>query len=250
MRKNFLIVLLVVSFLIGGCTTVPKKLDQQQVVNIEKIAIITVKPENDLVVLDHTGVWEKTYTGGQFGALGGLLEGIVLATEAKIAKNKSLGGDPDPLRAELGHVPVEDMLTKSLFEKLSKKYEIVGPGALCTNPEDVGKIPQSQFNTKTNDNLASCRQLMVDTLIITEFSYGLAAYKGENASAAIDADITVYSVNEEKEVAKLRISSDERFKAGHVIEEYRANECSIFREDIQKAAEALASLIAEKSGLI
>jgi hypothetical protein len=77
----------------------------------------------------------------------------------------------------------------------------------------------------------------------------LAAYVGESASADIDADIEIWDVQKNKRLIKRRLRSDYLFKRGHTIEEFNDENASLFKEDIDKAADSLALQIAATFGV-
>ena len=91
------------------------------------MAIVTRCPDPDLKVFDRTGVWSKTYTGYQFGLLGGLIDALALSIESKIKIGKSLGGDPDLLREQLKDYPIKAVFDENFKKSFVAKYEIVYP---------------------------------------------------------------------------------------------------------------------------
>jgi hypothetical protein len=51
--------------------------------SINKITLVVEQKEDKLQVLDHTRIWNTQITYGQYGALGGLVEGVILGAAAR-----------------------------------------------------------------------------------------------------------------------------------------------------------------------
>ncbi len=80
---------LIICLIINGCAGTPKHLKQEDLQDISKLAIVTFLLDNELKVLDHTGVTEQpSYTGYQFGAIGGLIEGLIKGAVASYPSNQ------------------------------------------------------------------------------------------------------------------------------------------------------------------
>ena len=229
--------------LVFGCASLaPRSMDEVDINHIRKVSIITTIPEKDLVVLNHTES-VNTNVGWRYGVFGSLFEAAFLTVVNDIKEQSALGGDPTPLREKLGHVPVEDWLANALFEKFRQRYEVVGPGRLCTNPEDMEKIERQPANVRINKYIPICEKLMVDAIIKVDFVYGIAVYDGKSPSAAIDARVAVYDLHKNKTVANMIIHSDKRHKSAHTIDEYTENEGALYLEELRKAVEAITDLI-------
>jgi len=91
-RTHLVLILVLLLLLTYGCGAKYTPLTTKQTKNINRIGIIITASNNEMSIIDHTNVMGRTYVGGQFGAIGGLLEGIVLTIQANVKIEKSLGG--------------------------------------------------------------------------------------------------------------------------------------------------------------
>ena len=241
-NRNVVISFLVLVFL-SGCAGAPKEIASSRIGSIKKIAITTKAVESDCTVLDHTGVWQKTYTGGQFGVLGGVLGGLIgsaiLAVEANHKKKKSLGGSIDTLTKCLPDFNVKPIIDQELVKFLASKYEIV-------EPDHFDSI---STNDSEESYLELAREENADTFIKVEYTYGLAAYAEESASAAIDVQLQVYDVATKQVLLKKAINSDTFFKKSRTVDEFASNNAELFKRDILSASEALSKLVGSELGV-
>ncbi len=238
MKKRVYVLLVCIGlilFMSMGCASAPKKISYDRTSLIKKVAILTNAKDPNFVVLDHSGIMSKTYTGGQFGALGGLLEGIILSVEASHAKKKSLGGEPETLIAELDGYDVKKVIDQKLIKKLSKKFDII-------------ELSHSNSSSKNNNFTELCTNIEADTLVKIEFLYGLATYADKKSSAAIDAEVTIFDVDSKKVLLKKKIKSDSLYSTSRTVNEFSENEAMLFKSDMSSAADSISTLIANDLG--
>lgn len=230
--------------LVVGCATTPKLLKPEASDKIQKLAIVMVLRNNELIVFDHTDIWDKTYGGFMFGLIGALTESMVLAVEANIRKRISLGGDPDLLKEQLGEYMIEEILEEKISQKLSEKYEITKAnhyGELSNTKKDQSSIIEDYLNI--------CKKLEADTLLEVDFYYGLAAYAVEKASAVIIAKISVYDVYKENLIMRKKFISDEYFKKSRIVPDFAANNAALYKQDMLEIVNGFTQLVALDFGL-
>jgi len=236
--KKFILIL-TCCVLISGCATVKTGISPEMLKSIDKIVIDSVVENENLIVLDHTGTWDKTYTGGQFGAIGGALEGIILGIQAKIKIKKSLGGTSEELEMMVGAYPIDDLVDDELNGRVQVDFEVV-------NIDVIGGFNKER---KIKDAISLCNENGADIYIKLNYVYGIAAYNDSPSSATIDADLAIYDVHSKKALLKKKISSDELFKAERYVDEFLENDAEYFKSDIEKAVRALALLVSSDFGL-
>lgn len=236
---------LLVLSLMAGCATTPKSLGPEITGKIKKVGIVTVLKDKELRVFDHTEVYRKTYGGMMFGAIGGALEGIVLAIEASMKVKSSLGGDPNLLRNQLREYSVSEVLFGNLSRRLSEKYEIVSADQSANELREAKKGE----NLKIEDYLEACRKCQADTMLKVEYYYGLAAYASVKSSAAIIAHFYIYDVNTKELLLKKEIVSDKYFKKSRVIPEFAANDSELYKKDLSEAMDAMSEVVARDLGI-
>ncbi len=240
-----LIVFVFIFLLMAGCATTPKSLMPEETARIKKLAIVMVPKNEELVVIDHTNVWKKSYGGYMFGAIGGLVEGLILTVEDYATKKASLGGDPNLLKDQLKEYQIRKILEEKITGKLSEKYEIQNPNYLC---DDLKKTKKDQ-KLVIEDYLDVCKRLEADTLLEIDFYYGLAAYAGEKSSAIIIANISVHDVNANNLLMKREFISDEHFKKNRVVPDFAANSAELYKKDILDIVNGFTQLVALEFGL-
>jgi len=231
-------VFLMATLLCSGCaTTSGLKLEQVQAV--KTIALVIEPYRNKPEILDHTQVTQKTYTGYQFGAIGGLVEGIILSVEASIAKTKSLGGNPADFLRVMKNFQIQEEIGKQIQNKLETGFHVISPGSL----EKICKEP-GKHRCGINGYLESAEKLGVDALIYLKYAYGLAAYIDDKASAIIDADLWIYDVRQRRVLLKKGLSSEEFFRENHTIDEFLNENGVLFKNNIMTAADGLSKQVA------
>jgi hypothetical protein len=220
------------TLIVSGCATTPKSLSLEQSTAIKKIVVVTEVKEKEWIVLDHTKVWStyKTYTYGQLGAIGGLIDVAILATEQHIKQNRSLGGDVDTLRKEVPSLEIRDMIDADLRKRLGAKHEVV---AAITTDRD---------RQRGNEPVASVTE-GADAVLKLNIQYGIAVYADKKANAAIDADIEVCDGRSGNVLMKKRVQSDMLHHDHHVVQEFAADSGRLFKEGIAKAVEALCEQV-------
>ena len=102
---------------------------------------------------------------------------------------------------------------------------------------------------KTENYLDICNKAGADTMLIIDYSYGLAAYARVKASAAIVANISVYNIRTNALLMNKVISSDNYFKNACVVTQYSANDAELFKNDMLEAVNGLSLLIATEFGV-
>jgi hypothetical protein len=222
-----------------GCASTPQSLKSVSINNLRKIAIVTSLSDKELKVLDHTYTWQKSYAGKAYPLTGDLIDLLINSIRANSIIYLSLGGNPDLLRREIGEeFKIKNILDENLIKRFSTKYEVVGPEYFITAQK-----------ASLKDYISSCREIGVDILLKIDFVYGLAAYADSKASAVIDADISVYDIKTSNLLMERSISSENYFKEGHVINEFKANKAELFKKNIIEAANGLSILIAYEFGI-
>ena len=224
------IAFLILFSLIWGCGTAYKPLSLEQSRNIRRIGVHVQSPNSEMTVINHTGPAPTTIVGGQFGALGALLEGLIIQMEITKSMSSSLRGDPKTLSSQIAHLDLTTSLKTNILQTLEKKYAVV----------DISHIKTPQKNP------SALRELNVDTLLEVGFVYGLATYTGEAASPAIVADIKITDLKQNINLITKRISSDAYFRNNRPVAELAKNNAQQFQEDISRASRIIAVLVASE----
>jgi hypothetical protein len=225
--------------LLTGCATVTG-LKPEQIKAVRSIALAIEPYRTSPEILDHTQVMDKTYTGYQYGAIGGAIESIIKTIEANIVIKDSLKGSPaEFLKAMEGFQIQEDLVLKT-GQALETGYKVIilQPSQVCA---------KDHCSVKQYVNAAKTEQ--ADALVYFKYAYGVAAYANEKSGVAIDADIGVYQISNSKKLLQKVLSSDEAFRKGHTIDEFFAGDQALFKEEIGKAVEHFSKLIASMWGL-
>ena len=229
--------------MLAGCATGPQRLSEEEIGSIKKLAVISTCPDEEIKVLDHTGVWKKSYTGYQFGAIGGLIDGIVLGIEAKIKINKSLGGDPDLLRREMKGYPIKAVFDESFSQAFKGKFEIVSASDCDLLLRRLKSEGENTERAAIEDYSVLHRQLGADTVLVVDFVYGLAAYTGAKANAVVSANVSLINAVDNRRIMKRRIDSDIWRTEGHTIDEYRADGARVYKDELVNAIKVIATQV-------
>lgn len=222
----------------SGCATI-SGLKPEQVESVKTIALAIEPYRNKPEILDHTKVRGKSYTGYQFGAIGGLVEGSILSFEANAAQKRYLGGSPKSFLETMKDMQIQRDLEDQIQENLKTGFHVV-------SSDDLRQECQKNDDDKCgiNEYLQSANQMGGEALVYLKYAYGLATYPDEKASVVIDADLWIYDVGQKKVLLKKGLSSEEFFREGHTVDEFLAEDGSLFKNQIQIATDGLSKQVA------
>ena len=213
-----------------GCVPPPKTIKSERIAEIKKIGFVTGIPEGELTILDHTGTMDKNrmyYGGGAFGgALGALLENAILTGIKEYHISNSVKGNFDTIKSYMIGSKVKQSIDTNIKEKLLDKYVVVESNSFENKKLSI---------RKTSECLLEAKKDGIDTLVIIEISYGLAAYKTTLASVSIDGVITVFDVNSEDIIMKIKIESDYGYRQNRTIEELASEDGKYLKIDFNEA---------------
>jgi hypothetical protein len=224
--------------ILTGCIP-PREIKPERIAEIKKVGIVTRLQNNELIILDHTGVMKKSYTYGQFGALGALVEAGILAGIKEYKISKSINGDFDKLKPFAAEMNIKDSIDSKLIQKLSNTYLMVEPQYFDKNEQLI------RSSTKC---LQESKKMEVDTLVILDINYGLAAYSSSPASISIDSEMKVYDVNSGDIILQRIVESDLIFRESRTFEEFEYGNGRRLKEDLNSAVNAFAVFVARLLG--
>jgi len=249
MKKHLSIVfpILALSVILSGCASKKNWIEYDRTNQIHKVAVLTRLMDEDIKIMDRTtDVWTEekdnhaknfTVFGGLAGAaIWGLTEGATLHAKAQQKIRTSLGGDPTELAKAARNLPVKDSIDKFLQETLKNKYEVV---LLDQNQNDHS----FQNANSISEFLSISKQLAADTFILLEYNYGVAGYSDQKSSVSIVGKLLVYNVADGEKMLKRNLYSDMYFNKGRTVHEFAADDCKLFKEDLNNASKALAILV-------
>lgn len=224
-RLKIFALFIVIVFFLTGCATKQTEISPDQSSIIKKIGIVVTQKDEKLQIFDHTGTMGKTYLGGSGGAIGALLEGLVLAVEANSIVSQSLGGDPDKLIPLMKGFEIKKLLINDLNKTLSETHEIIFYENKSTPP-------------------------ICDTIVEVDFLYGMAAFNTELASPAIKADVKILAESGKKNLLDTIIKSDHYYTNSKVIKEFEQNDAELYKKSIAEASNTFSYQIANALGII
>lgn len=236
--QSFFIFVSLATFFLNGCATI-SSLKPEQIDSVKTITLVIEPYRNKPEILDHTEVRGKSYTGYQFGAIGGLVEGIILSFEANTAQKQSLGGSPKSFLETMKEVQIQKDLEEQIEENLKTGFGVI-------NAKDLQQACQEsrEGSCGIKEYLQSANQMGAEALVYLKYAYGLATYPDEKASVVIDADLWIYDVSQKKVLLKKGLSSEEFFREGHSVDQFLAEDGSLFKNHIQIASDGLSKQVA------
>lgn len=233
--------------LVMGCAGSPKLLKQEDVKGIKRLAFVSSLSDKELQILDHTGHKQQSYTHGQYGAIGGLIEGIIAAGAAPTIH---LGGDPDSLREAVSDFPIKEHFDENFDKVLSINFEILSPEDLDSLRKQDYPETEGASDRTIEDYAALYEKFGVDMVLEIDFVYGLATYRGGLLpSAVVSADVTVRSIDKNKRLMKKTISSDSYYKRGYTVDEFKADGAKLFKSEIIEALRGFSHIVASEFGV-
>lgn len=224
-------------FVLAGCA--PKTLMPDKIADIRKVGVVTTIPENNLKVLDHrVGTMRNTYTYGQFGAIGALMESVILLGIREYnSSNKSISGVLDDSRLATVDLSLKDYIDSDLYHKISKKYVVVEPQYFDKKNLSSGK---------RSECIAEAKKMEIDALVFLDIAYGLVSHNDKQATVSIDADMVVYNVKDKEVILKKVIESDQYFREYRTIEEFSQSNGKLLIEDLQGAISGFSTYVAQQ----
>lgn len=217
---------------LAGCA-MQKPMEPDVAAGFRKVGFVIFTSDERPVVLDNTGSVGPKQAGALFSVL-----------DYAVTRN-TLGGNVDDIRRRVPTCPLRQMLEKGLSEKLSERYQLIGPQLLSaemSGPDPTGKDGLNRL-------LSVSRKHALDALLVVECGYGLAVYPGESSIVAIEARVKVYDVRTGETICHTRISSGEFFREPRTLQQLTADEGALFKKDVADAANTLSSMIASQLGL-
>ncbi len=228
-------------FALMGCAP-PSTLNLERSAQIRKLGLVTSLPDNNLKALDHRPRnIRNTYIYGQFGAIGALMESVILmGIRENTASSKSISGDLKDKGLPTANLALKNEIDVVLIQKLSKKYLIVDPQYF-----DARKL---SFQNKS-ECFAEAKRVGIDTIAFFDIAYGLATYNDKEASVSIDAEMIVYDVEKEEIVLKKLIESDQDFREHRKVEDFATENGKLLKEDLNGAINGFSSYVARQLGI-
>lgn len=246
--KTYSSCLFITLFLIAGCATIPNKIDPAELNRSDKLAIITKLTQNELQVIDRTGLSERNATGNQFGLLGALIESAITENIKAKAIKSSLGGEPDNLRALNLSTDIEEKFNKAIIKTISSGFDVAGPEQTSALVDNLPK-KKSINNVDIKDYSVLYDKIGSGKVLEIEYVYGIAAFNGSYSSAAISANILFIDIKSNKVLMRKKLFSDTKHKKGFTVKEFEMDSASLYKKEIDSAIDAMSSLIANEFGL-
>ncbi|MFH2138780.1 MAG: hypothetical protein ABII88_09745 [Candidatus Omnitrophota bacterium] len=239
--KQIFLVLIVL--LLAGCAAAPKNLSNKDLSEIKRVMLVVDQKNDTLKVLDHTGASGKSYSGGQFGAIGGLIDGILITSEISSKTKASLGGDPQPLIDMVGDCGIKPLIEKKLEEELSNVFDIEVYRASSNDTEKTDDTKhKNQKKICLDDCFDKARSQSADAVLYFNISHGLAVYENTPSSVVVDATVTIFDVSSRKKIMEDVKSSDLEFCQSRHVDDFM-NDTELYKQDLNKAINGFVKMI-------
>lgn len=240
MRKVFLLPGIL---LLYGCASVPLSLTPEKIKATRTIAFVTEPVRQSPEILNHTEIAsDSNFIPIMFGLAGALVESAIISSETQDKIKESLGGDPKLFLEETKSSHIQPEIDLFVARKLSTGFSVISPDEL----KRICQTKESDKRLSIKNYLKAARQTNADVLISLTYMYGIAGYAKESSSAAIDGDYFVYDVRTGKKLVQKKLFSDHFFRAGHKLNEFLSQDAELFKQDLKKASEGMATLIASE----
>jgi hypothetical protein len=205
-----------------GCVAPPVPFQPDAASGFKRVGLVVYTPDERPYVFDHSYILRKS-TGRE-------------TYYSFLFRSRGSGLDAFKMAAPISSV--RKLVEQGLMERFSKRYEVVSPLVFS------GGMPGSGATKEEPGRwLAGAKAQGFDTLLVVECWYGLGTYPGERPSATVNAWVNVNDVATQKVVFRKAISSCELFGESRTIKELAANKAELFKQDIEKASDALCILI-------
>ena len=230
--KLLTLFLLLGIFFSSGCANKVIYMNTKTARTIQKLGIKTKLTDQSLNVIDIGGirkkVYQKTYTGGHFGFLGGALEALILEAEATIKMRKALGGSVDKVRNNLSDFSPGDVFNQNFMQELR----------VCETYMNIPKIVLLEGDIKD-----SAQDL--DAVAEISYIYGIGAYTEDSVRTAISADIVIKRNTNQDILADFSHKVEKASKSPCTLEDYACNNGMLFKNDFAEATKSFAGIFAK-----
>ena len=112
----------------SGCATVPTRMSSDCISKIRNIAVFTTLEDDNLSVLDISGIrkkaYSKTYGGMMFGAIGGALEALIIEGVASYKIHSLIGGSASPVRESINGFDAKSRFDDMVYKVFSEDIKI------------------------------------------------------------------------------------------------------------------------------
>jgi hypothetical protein len=236
-------------FLIAGCAATYTYLKEEDVRDIRKLAIITILEDENLRILDRTGIKQQSYFSPYFGWAGIAADALLTESVASANIRGSLGGDPDLLRYEISDISIKELFDETFYKAFTIGCETISRETVDSLQREYQAEAKKAGSKEAADPIAGFKELGVNVILTIKFIYGLAVFGGGvSPSTVICAEVSFANIEKEK-VLRKRISSDSFYKKGYTVDEFTANGAGIFKKELAEATWALAYLVASEFGV-
>ena len=217
----------------------------ERIAGIKKVGIATKLENNDIQVFDRTDTMKRNYGGSQFGAIGGLVEGLILTGMARHTMSKSLNGDPAEINQYIKGINIKELIDDGITSRISKKYDLILPQYF----DEKAKNKSADFADESA-YLKEAKILGIDTFVLIEYSYGVAAFKDRAACAIVAGKITIYDVVSDEILLRKRLASDDDYiSAYRTVDEFVKDNGKFYKEDFRIAADSFSYLVGKQVGI-
>jgi hypothetical protein len=241
-----------------GCAG-PKVISTDDRAGIRTIAVRTTVFSNELQIFNRmtprpivpifgiavgvpAGIVGGVGAGAIGGALGGLADGVIMTKSAHAEITRSLGGDPDALKAAVGEIEIRQLVDDAFRTLMTTNITVVAPSDLeeqaRSEAVDIRRLPRSFYQNHH-----------IDATMDIELAYGLAVFGGDRKpTAAVAGVIVVRRTTDDRTLLKKVLSSDTYYKNGYTVEQFLANGASLYRTELEEAIRAFMRLVPAELG--
>lgn len=229
--------LLYAFFLLEGCA-VPKRMSSEDISRIKSLAVATSLENDDFNIIDLSRIrkkeYSKTYGGMMHGAIGGALEALIIEGMAKYKINSSVDGDIAPIKQSIPGFDAKNTFEEIFFKGFSENVRI----NKNIQKVDIIKLDESAFNNGPSS--------AYDTLLKIEFKYGIGAYQKDKPLTAMDAKVSVISLQENKRMMTDFVTSYGCSENNYTLEDYAKDNGKIYKQCFNEMADYFSKKLANQ----
>ena len=211
---------------------------------INRVCILNNLKNTEVQIFDTSGIREneysKSYGGVTHGAIGGLVEGLILGGIAEYKLRKLVDESPSMIDENIDGEDIKRIIGNSILAGIDENREKFGDRNITFCIKNIDQFPSKKLNQESN--FSYLQDNGYDLLVIASYTHGLSVTEYRKPIATVMAVIELYDTATGSLLARRPLNSRSRNDV-HTIKEYRENDSKLYVLAIQNDSKRIGELI-------
>ena len=246
--KVFPIIITLITLMCVSCASTPKEnkfsLSINEAKNINRVCILNNLKDKKVQIFDTSGIREneysKSYGGVTQGAIGGLIEGLIIGGIAEYKLRKLVDEPPSMIDENIDGEDIKRIIENSILEGIDENRDKFGDRNITFCIKNIEQFSSNKPKQASNFNYL--RDSGYDLLVIASYTHGLSVTEYRKPIATVMAVIEMYDTVTGSLLARRPLNSRSRNDV-HTVKEYIENDSKLYVLAIQNDAKKIGELI-------